>query len=205
MSNLKEQALRLVAGFLCTATLSATALAGPIVYGFDDQDDYTPVGTQYPGMVFSQAAVVKAGMTINESATPPRSLDGVLLDDGGPLSIAFTSPVFSVGGYFTYLNGLSFTAYDIHGQLLGSVAGAWVSNFADGSGDAGSSPNEFLQISSGAGLIARVIFASDPGGFSFVLDDLTVDAGTAVPEPSTIALMAGALCAALARRRPRRS
>lgn len=205
MSNLKERAVKLFAGILCAVALSGAAQAGPIVYGFDDQDDYTALDTQYAGLVFSQATVVKAGFTLNESALPPRSLDGVLLDDGGPITIDFTTPVFGVGAYFTYLNGLRFTAYDINGELIGSTAGTWTSNLADGSGDAGSNANEFLQVSSSAGLIARVTFASDPGGYSFVLDDLTVDTGSPVPEPSTLALMAGALCAALARRRSRRN
>lgn len=205
MSNLKEQAARLLAGILCALAMSGPALAVPVVYGFDDLDDYTSLTTQYAGLSFSQAAVIKAGATLNESALPPHSLDGVLVDDGGPISIEFAAPVFSVGAYATYLNGLSFSAYGIDGQLLGSVSGAWNSNLADGSGDAGSSPNEFLQISSAAGLIARVTFASDPAGFSFVLDDLSVDAGATVPEPSSIALMAGALCAALLRRRSRRA
>lgn len=205
MSNLEEQVVKLSAVLALVLVLSNTAVAAPVVYGFDDQDDYTPISSQYAGLSFSQAAVIKAGATLNESAFPPHSLDGVLFDDGGPITIDFAMPVFSVGAYFTYMNGLSFTAYDIGGNLLDSITGIYFSNLADGSGNMGSNPNEFLQISSAGGQIARVVFSSDPGGASFVLDDLTVDAGNAIPEPSTTALMAGAACAALARRRRRRS
>lgn len=206
MSNGKEKLARVIVTALCTVAMPTAALAAPIMVGFDDLGDSVSVTGQYAGLQFSQATVLKAGLSLNESAFPPRSLDGVVFDDGGPISIDFSGPVFSVGGYFTYLNGLTLSAYDIDGNLLGTVASAFTINLADGSGDFGSSPNEFLQFSSVGGLISRVTFSSDLGGGSFVLDDLVVDAGTAIPEPSTIVLMAGALGAALARRRrPRRS
>ena len=205
MSTLKERAARLFAALLCAAAVSNGAQAIPMVYGFDELDDYTPLSTQYAGLSFNQAAVLKAGATLNESAFPPRSLDGAVVDDGGMITIDFSMPVYSVGAYFTYMNGLTFSAYDAGGMLLDTVTGAYLANLADGSGDAGSSPNEFLQISNAGGLIARVSFASDAAGYSLILDDLTVDAGTAIPEPSTGALMAAALCAALVYRRRRGS
>jgi len=50
-------------------------------------------------------------------------------------------------------------------------------------------------------VISRITITSSAGGDSFVLDDLTVDYGpSSIPEPSSIALMAGVIAAGLRRR-----
>ena len=205
MLNLKANAARLSAALACSLVMSAGVSAAPIVYGFDGLADGLPLSTQYAGLAFSQATVLVAGASLNEYEFPPRSLDGVVFDDGGPITIDFATSVFSVAGYFTYADGLSFSAYDRGGRLLGTVAAAYTSNRGDGAGDFGSSPNEFLQFSDTAGLISRVVFMSSASGASFLLDDLTVDAGAvaAVAEPSALGLMAAGLFMALARRRRR--
>jgi hypothetical protein len=67
------------------------------------------------------------------------------------------------------------------------------------SGDSGSSPNEFLQVSFASG-ISSVSITGDPLGGSFVMDDVTYTTTEApVPEPSSIILfltMAAGLFAA---------
>lgn len=205
MTSLKQHTAKLLGALLCAASISNAALAMPVVFGFDGFSDGTSMSNQYAGLQFSYATVLHTGASLNDSAFPPHSLHGVVLDDGGPIAIRFSAPVFSVGGYFTYLSGMTFSAYDSNDQLLATLVGAYASNAADGSGDTASRANEFLQIRNAAGLISRVTLTSDRNGGSFVLDDLTVDTGAAVAEPSPIALMAGALCAGLLLRRWRRS
>jgi hypothetical protein len=198
---LVKAAVKLVVVALSAAGVICSATAGPIVYNFDTFDDGTALTTQYAGLTFTQSTVLKAGQSLNETAYPPHSADGVVFDDGGPISIVFSTPVFSVGGYFNYSNGLSIAAYDSSDALLGELLGAFHTNLADGSGDPGSAPNEFLQFASAGGLISRITITSDSRGSSVVLDDLTVDDGaTSIPEPSSIALMAVVLAAGLRRR-----
>lgn len=198
--DLAKRTVKLVAGAVLAAA-TGMAVAGQIVYNFDTFDDGTALTSQYAGLAFTQATAIKAGQSLNESGFPPRSGDGVAFDAEGPISIAFALPVFSVGAYFTYANGLTIAFYDSSDTLLAQLVSAYVSNAADGSGDSGSSPNEFLQYASAAGAISRVTVTSSSGGNSFVLDDLTVDTGAnAVPAPSTVALMTGVLLLGLRRR-----
>jgi hypothetical protein len=171
------------------------ALASPLVYNFDSFSDFTSVTTQIAGLTFGQATVLKAGFSLNEIAVPPRSGDNVVFDDGGAMTIDFATPVSSAGGYVTYLSPLTLRAYDSGNNLLGTINGSFAINLADGSGDPGSSPNEFLSFSDAAGRIARVVIEGNPGGSSFALDDLTVDAVTSIPEPTTLALLLGVLAA----------
>lgn len=176
----------------CLALFAAAmhcASAAPIVYGFDTFADGTVVTNQISGLTFTNTTAISAGLSLNELEFPPRSGAGVVFDDGGAIAIDFASPVFSVGGYFTYVVGLTFSAYDSGNNLLGSLLAAFGSNVAL-SGDVGSAPNEFVSLNSATGAISRVVITGDPLGGSFTLDDLTVDAGTAsAPEPQTLILM----------------
>jgi len=199
--NLAKAAVKLIGTVLLAAGVICSVTAATIIYDFDSFDDATALTGQYAGLTFAQSTVIKAGQSLNESAFPPHSADGVVYDDGGPMTVVFSTPVFGVGGYFTYMSGLAVAFYDVSNVLLGALSGAFTRNFADGGGDLGSAPNEFLQFASAAGVISRVTITSDAGGNSVVLDDLTVDYGvTRIPEPSSIALMAGVIAAGLRRR-----
>lgn len=173
---------------------AAPAWAAQVAYGFDTFADGAAITTQISGLTFVNATAIKAGVSLNELEFPPRSGDTVLFDDGAPIIINFAAPVFRVGGYFNYSAGLNFSAYDSLNQLLGFDASDFATNLAL-SGDAGSSPNEFLGFNSTSGRISRVVITGDVSGGSFTLDDLTVDAGTVnnVPEPATLALVLGML------------
>lgn len=170
------------------AVIATPASAAVVVYNFDSLADSTPLINQLgAGLSFSHATVLKAGISLNDADFPPKSGDGVVFDDGGAISINFAAPVFSVGGYFTYISGLSLSAFDGASNLLGTVTSTFFANNVS-SGDPGSSPNELLSFADISGLIARVVITGDILGSSFVLDDLTVDNGNAVPEPQTLLL-----------------
>lgn len=184
----------------------ASAHAGVITYDFDGIADGTALTGQYAGLHFAHATVLRAGISLNETAFPPHSGTGVVYDDGGAIEITFDTLASSVSGYFTYSEGLTFSAYDSADNLLRSVTATWLANQADGTGDAGSVPNELLAIDFGVDSIARIVIRGAADGASLVLDDLTVGtAAVAVPEPATLPLVALGLAALLARRRTRHS
>ena len=172
------------------AAQTTLASAAPVVYPFDTFTDGTSITNQISGLTFAHTTVLTAGLSLNEFEFPPHSGDSVVFDDGGPTTIDFGIPVFSVGGYFTYVSGLTFSAYDSVNNLLGTDLASFVSNLAL-SGDVGSSPNEFLSVNDALGRITRVVITGASTGGSFTLDDLTVGAGNAVSEPPTIALVLG--------------
>jgi hypothetical protein len=116
------------------------------------------------------------------------------------MSITFSTPIQSFGGYFTYAELLTVDAFGIGNTLLASVTSPFSNNEAL-SGVSGSSPNELLQVSSLSG-ISRVTITGDPAGGSFVLDDaISTTAITGVPEPSGLSLaVVGVLLFAVLRR-----
>lgn len=117
-------------------------------------------------------------------------------DDGGPLSFVFSVPVLSFGGFFTYLQQVTLSAFDANSNLLGSKISAFSSNLVL-SGDVGSSPNELLELT-GLGNIAKVTVTGDLAGSSFVADDIQFN--TPIPEPGTL-LLSGSVLAFFAIRR----
>ncbi|CAD5373576.1 PEP-CTERM protein-sorting domain-containing protein [Rubrivivax sp. A210] len=202
--------LNKLAGVAAAAALMAgalqPALAATVTVGFEQFADLDSVTNQIAGMSFSNATVLRSGApavvnpgSLADSEFPPHGGDNVVVDEGGAITIDFTGSVFSVGAYFTYVTQLTFVAFDSSGGVLGSDQSTFQINtggFLFGgipSGDAGSSPNEFLSFSSLSGSIARIVISGDIGGSSFVMDDLTVDTGNTVPEPMTLALVGGLL------------
>lgn len=199
------RSLRLGA-FVVVLALPSTVLATTIDFeGFTDGDVIT---NQVAGVTFSNATVLTSGLGLNDFEFPPRSGTNVVFDDGGQMSITFTSPLASFGGYLTYSAPLTLEAFSPGNVLLGSVTSAFSANLA-ASGDPGSSPNEFLQLAFASG-IGSVRITGDPAGASFVLDDATLtalqtgtDPNAPVPEPGTLAMLAAGI-AGLARSRQRR-
>lgn len=181
-------------------TAPAILVAGPITIDFEGLPDGTMLTNQYPGVTFSNAIILTAGISLNEFEFPPRSGTNVASDNGGPMSIIFPSPIQSFSGYFTYAEPLTLDAFGMGNALLTSVTSAFSSNEAL-SGVPGSSPNEFLQLTSASG-ISRVTITGDRVGGSFVVDDVRA-APAAVPEPSTPAMIAvaAALWPLVSRRR----
>lgn len=184
---------------LCS--LLVAPLAQAVVIDFEDRLDGETVTNQYAGVTFQNALALTAGLGLNESEFPPQSGVNVVFDDGGAILLNFTTPVANVGGYFTYVTRLSFLAFDTAGIQVAATTSAFSANMAF-SGDPGSTPNEFLELSS-AGGIASASIAGDPAGGSFTLDNLTFTPmqTNAVGEPASIALLALGLGALSLRRR----
>ena len=171
--------------------------AGTVVLDFEGFSDSTSLTTQYPGLTFSNATIITAGITLNEFEFPPHSGSNVAFDNNGPISISFASPVLSFSGYFTYAVPLTLAGFNATSTQVGSATSAFSSNLAL-SGDPGSTPNEFLSVSFASG-ISSVTITGDPAGGSFVMDDVTYT--TAVPEPGSIILLLSGMAGVLAIRR----
>jgi hypothetical protein len=189
----------LVAGVLLLP--AARAHAAPVLIDFEGLGDFEAVTTQYPGVTFGNTIAVTSGISLNEFETPPRSGTNAVFDDGGAITLGFDSPVSHFAGYFTYSTTLTLTAFDASLNVIGTATSLFANNFAL-TGVAGSAPNELLELVLAG--IAFVRIEGDPLGGSFVLDDVTFDTAavtTAVPEPSTLALIAGGLALLRARRR----
>lgn len=179
---------------LCTASLAQAD-----VLTFEDLGDGEAVTTQYLGVVFSNATAAQAGVSLNEFSFPPHSGSFAVFDDGGPLSLTFMSPVSEFSAYFTYTTQLTIVAFDAANNPVVTMMSAFGNNTADG-GEPGSSPNEFILFAVSG--ISRITISGLPTGTSFVMDDVTFNAGaTAVPEPTALALMALGLSAVARRRR----
>ena len=190
------------AAFFCAAAL-ASANASAVSIDFETLADGAAVTNQFAGagLTFSNATALKAGFSLNELDFPPHSGSVVVSDDGGPMTLLFSSPVTQVSAFFTYAMPLTLTAWDALDVALDDSTLSLYSTNAALSGDPGSSPNEFLELVFASG-ISKLTVTGDAGGGSFVLDDLVfTPTAVPIPEPGTAALTAIALAGLLARRR----
>jgi len=190
----------LVLGLLFASGVNAT----PAKVDFEQFEDGETLTSQIAGLTFVGGLVLRGGISLNEFEFPPRSGNGVLVDQGSDLRIEFESPVFSIGAYFTYMVPLSLRAFDADGNVIGSRSSSFLSNLAL-SGDPGSAANEYLEISL-ASPISSVAIHGDDAGYSFAMDDLSynVEQMPAVPEPTVNAMLcigSGALLWTLSIRR----
>ncbi len=184
----------------CLLTIVSLACSATTIIDFEQFTDSQAVTTQIPGLTFSNTSVLTAGISLNELEFPPHSGVNVAFDSGGPIGITFSAPITSFSGYFTYTVPVNIIAYNAADSPVAQATSAFSSNLAI-SGDPGSSPNEFLSVSS-AGGIDFVLLTGDPAGGSFVMDDISYVSSTptGVPEPSLL-LPTGFLIVALLSRK----
>jgi hypothetical protein len=177
---LKRTAVLIVA----LLVLSSSAMANIRVVDFESFSSLESITNQIPGLTFTNATVLTAGISLNEIEFPPHSGSNVVFDDGGPMTITFGSPTDVVGGYFNYTEPFTLTAFDASDTQVAMANSLFSSNDAL-FGDTGSSPNEYISVFWASG-ISSVVLEAVPGGSSFTLDDLSYNAAT--PEPSYAAL-----------------
>jgi len=155
----------LLAGAGVTPVLAQT-------FTFEGFVDSTTLASQYSGATFGNTIILTQGITLNEFEFPPHSGSNVASDNGGPMSIVFTSPLRGCSGYFTYSVPLTVQALDSSNNLLASAPSAFSSNEAR-SGNTGSHPSELLQVISSAS-IYKIVIAGGSQGTSFTVDDAAV-------------------------------
>lgn len=128
---------------LCTLVLASPRAGAATVFDFEAYGDLDPVTSLIVGVDLSNAVAMVAGQSLNELDFPPRSGTTVVIDTGGPIAIDFAVPVVSVGAWFTYVTGLTLTAFDAAFNVLGTDLSQFGANGAT-AGDPGSTPNEWL-------------------------------------------------------------
>lgn len=154
---------------------------------FEGYLDGAILTNQYIGATFSNAIILRAGITLNEFEFPPLGTN-VASDNGGPMTITFTWPVRGFGGYFTYGVPLTMQALGSSNNVVASQSSPYSNNEAL-AGASGSQPNELLQVTSGAS-IYKVVITGGAQGSSFTLDnaivltkcDLNLDGSTNVTD-----------------------
>jgi hypothetical protein len=168
---------------------------------FEGLPDGTILTTQYPGLTFTNAIILTAGISLNEFEFPPHSGADVVSDNGGAMTITFAGPVLSFAGYLTYVTQLTLTAIGTGSTQVAQTVSLFNNNLACLAGppclgDPGSSPNEWISVALTGG-ISSVTISGDPAGGSFALDDATYTTAvpSAVPEPETLSLILTSLCA----------
>ena len=176
---------------------------------FESLADLDPVTNQFAGLTFSNTIALASGAiggSLAEFEFPPMSGDVVVSDDFAPITIDFDAPVTNFRGFFTYVVPLTLEAFDASDSLVASAVSLFSINTVI-TGDAGSSPNELLELMWGAG-ISRVVITGDAFGNSFTLDDAeffgTPETATAVLEPMAAELLMAVGIAAFEIRRRRR-
>lgn len=183
--------------------VGSASVASATVIDFEGLADSTAITNQYLGVVFTNTVVLTAGISLNEFEFPPHSGVNVAFDAGGPITLQFAPAVTDFSAYFTYTTQLNLSAIDTLSNTL-TAASLFSTNFVS----SGHPPNELISFADPAG-IKSITITGDPGGSSFVMDDLSFTplAQLTTPEPSGLAglgavlLLAVSVQAAALRRR----
>jgi hypothetical protein len=168
--------------------------AASVLYTFEDLPDtyfYSSggqnIGNFYPGIMLGPDVT---GLSVSrfggydDSGFPPHSGDVVIWDaTDATINISFFPGLQSFGIWYTSFDPLTLEAFDSANNLLGTAIG-------DPNTDGTTGTSSFLSFSEPG--IQSVTLTSTPG--FFVLDDMTIDTGTAAtPEPRSVGLLAAGL------------
>jgi len=157
---------------LALLALTAQAFAGSYTIDFEGLPDGTLIDNNYSslGVIFQNAAIATAGITLNEFDFPPHSGVNVAFDALGPITLLFSTPISSFSAYFTYAELLTMTAYNAQNQVVGTASSLFSANYVS----SGNPPNELIGLNFLAG-ISSITIAADPLGGSFTMDDASFD------------------------------
>jgi hypothetical protein len=169
---------------VCGVALAVVVPASAAVLDFETLADSAVVTNQFSGITFQNAVARESGASLNEFEFPPNSGNFVVADNTGAITIHFATPMLSVGGFFTYTEGLTLRAFDSSSAEVDTAISAFSTNV----NLSGNPPNEFLELASALGII-EVTIIGNVAGASFTLDDLTFEPAQTVPEPATLALL----------------
>src|SRR6266850_1438169 len=141
--------LTFVAVFLFAALVAPLASADTVTIDFESLSDSTIIGSSYlaNGVIFSGAAIVTAGFSLNDAEFPPHSGNNVAIDATGPITLSFSTPISSFLGFFTYAQQLSLAGFNASNQSVATAASFFGSNFVS----SGNAPNELLQLNFAGG------------------------------------------------------
>jgi PEP-CTERM motif-containing protein len=182
--------------FLFSGLLPKEARADTFTIDFENLSDSTIVGSAYAssGVIFTNAIIATAGFSLNEFEVPPNSGSNVVLDNSGPITLTFLTPVSSFSGFFTYAAPLTLDGFGSSNQLLVTASSLFSTNLVS----SGNLPNELIQLNFPGG-IDSVTITGVPEGGSFALDDasFTTVAPNTVPEPGSLWLLFTGIALAL--------
>jgi hypothetical protein len=179
-----EDVMKSVFATTLALSLFACCDAYADVITFDNLPDRTIVTNQFPGVSFTGAQVLTAGVDLNPNF-PPVSNPNVVFDFlNGTITATFTTPVTSVGAFVTGNTSITETIFR-GATMLGSVSTGGANFIGAGTG---LPPNIFLSISDFD--ITRAVFTDT--GNSFTLDNFTF---TPVPAPIAGAGLPGLILA----------
>ena len=105
---------------LVVAVFSLPVRADAITVNFESFSDLDSVTNQVPGLTFSNATVLTAGVSLNEFEFPPHSPVNVIFDDGGLITIVFAQPAPQVAAFLTYTLPVTMTAFSAT-EMVGEV------------------------------------------------------------------------------------
>jgi hypothetical protein len=134
---------------------------------------YQPIQDYYSrryGVSFTGATSLSMADDSLSPYYPPKSGDAVVFDypGNGTITIIFSPPVIEVGGYFTSMQALTFTAYDSLDNQVGQDLSLDQANYIGS--ETGVPPNFYLHFAYENG-ISKVIITDS--GNTYTLDDLT--------------------------------
>ena len=96
----------------------ASSSSAALITNFESFQDGDHLTTQIPGLTFTNTTVATAGISLNELEFPPHSGVNAAFDDGGPITVAFATPIGEFDGYFDYSVPITLDAFNAANQIL---------------------------------------------------------------------------------------